>query len=77
MLKHGIEVINKSGLHYIVENGDKLLKFKPWLGDAFSFLYDFIMKNSIFPKKFGGDINQHYEILSKELKDIHEKRVSN
>ena len=75
MLKHGIEVINKSGLHYIVENGDKLLKFKPWLGDAFSFLYDFIMKNSIFPKKFGGDINQHYEILSKELKDIHEKRV--
>jgi len=75
MLKHGIEVINKSGLHYIVENGDKFLKFKPWLGDAFSFLYDFIMKNSIFPKKFGGDINQHYEILSKELKDIHEKRV--
>jgi SAM-dependent methyltransferase len=75
MLKNEIKAINKKGLNYIVEDGDKLLKFKPWLGDTFSFLYDFIMKNSIFPKKFGGDINQHYEILSKELKGVHEKRI--
>lgn len=75
MLKNGIKAIDKKGLHYIVGDENKILKFKPWLGDAFSFLYDFIMKNSIFPKKFGGDINQHYKILSKELKDIHEKRV--
>jgi len=75
MLKNGIKAIGKKGLYYIVEDGDKLLKFKPWLGDAFSFLYDFIMKNSIFPKKFGGDINHHYEILSEELKGVHEKRV--
>jgi len=33
------------------------------------------MKNSIFPKKFGGDINLHFEILSEELKDVHKKRV--
>ena len=51
------------------------MKFKPWLGDAFSFLYDFIMRCSIFPKKFAGDINKHYEILSKELQGTHEKRV--
>jgi hypothetical protein len=76
MLKHGSEVINKSGLHYIAEEGGKLLTFKPWLGDAFSFLYDFMMKNSIFPKRFGSDIHQHYEILRKELKNIHEKRVA-
>jgi SAM-dependent methyltransferase len=75
MLKNGIKVINKKELHYIVEDGDRLLKFKPWLGDAFSFLYDFIMKNSIFPKKFGGDINQHYKILSDELKGVHKRRV--
>jgi SAM-dependent methyltransferase len=75
MLKKEIKVTNKKGLHYIVEDGGRLLKFKPWLGDAFSFLYDFIMKNSIFPRKFGGDISRHYEILGKELKDIHEKRV--
>jgi SAM-dependent methyltransferase len=75
MLKDGIKAIEKNGLYYIVEDKGRLLKFKPWLGDAFSFLYDFIMKISIFPKKFGGDINQHYEILSKELKDVHKKRV--
>jgi len=75
MLRNGINVISKKGLHYIVEDGGRLLKFKPWLGDAFSFLYDFIMKSSIFPKKFGGDMNQHYEILSNELKGAHQKRV--
>ena len=75
MLKNEIKVINKKGLHYIIEDGNRLLKFKPWLMDVFSFLYDFIMESSIFPKKFGGDINRHYEILSKELKRIHEKRV--
>ena len=75
MLKNGKKAIENKGLYYIVEDGGRPLKFKPWLGDAFSFLYDFIMKNSIFPKKFGGDINQHYEILSEELKGINEKRV--
>lgn len=33
------------------------------------------MKKSIFPKKFGGDIKIHYQILSKELKGVHKKRV--
>jgi SAM-dependent methyltransferase len=75
MLKNGIKAIEKKGLYYIVEDGGRLLKFKPWLGDAFSFLYDFVMKSSIFPKKFGGDINKHYEILSNELKGVHKKRV--
>ena len=62
-------------MYYIVEEGGNLTKFKPWLGDAFSFLYDFIMRNSIFPKKFGGNINRHYEILNKDLQGVHEKRV--
>ena len=75
MLKNGIKVVNKKGLNYIVEDGGKLLQFKPWLGDSFSFLYDFIMKSSIFPKKFGGDMSKHYEILSQELKGVHGKRV--
>lgn len=75
MLKNGIKVIKKKGLHYIVEDGGKMLQFKPWLVDAFSFLYDFIMKSSIFPKKFGGDMSKHYEILMQELKGIHGKRI--
>ena len=75
MLKNGIKAIKRKGLYYIAHDGGKLLKFKPWLGDAFSFLYDFIMKSSIFPNKFGGDINRHYEILTSELNGVHEKRV--
>ena len=75
MLKIGIRVINKKGLYYIAENENSIKLFKPWLGDSFSFLYDFIMKSSIFPKKFGADMSKHYEILSQELKDIHGKRV--
>ena len=59
MLKKDRRAIKKNGLYYIVEDGGRLLKFKPWLGDAFSFLYDFFMKNSIFPKKFGRDIKKH------------------
>lgn len=75
MLKTGIRVIKKKGLYYITENENSVKLFKPWLGDSFSFLYDFIMKSSIFPKKFGADMSNHYEILSQELKDIHGKRV--
>jgi len=74
MIKGDIETITKNHLHYIVEKG-KITRFKPWLGDSFSFLYDFIMKSFIFPKKIGGDINKHCEILRQELKDIHGKHV--
>ena len=75
MLKNGIKTTNRRELHYLVDDGGRLLKFKPWLGDGFSFLYDVIMKSSIFPKKLAADIHRHYEILSAELKDFHGKRV--
>ncbi len=75
MFKSGIRVIKKKGLYYITESENRIKRFKPWLEDSFSFLYDFIMKSSIFPKKFGGDMRKHYEILSQELKDMHGKRV--
>ena len=74
MIKSDIETITKKHIHYIIENR-KIKRFKPWLGDSFSFLYDFIMKNSIFPKKFGGDISKHHEILSQEMKSVHGRRV--
>ncbi len=75
MLNNETKVFKKKGLHYLIEDEGKLLHFKPWLGDSFSFLYDFIMKSSIFPKKFGGDMRKHYEILSQVLKGVHGKRV--
>jgi SAM-dependent methyltransferase len=75
MLKSGIRVIEKKNLYYVVENRNGANQFKPWLGDAFSFLYDFIMERSVFPKKFGADMSNHYKILSQELKDTHGKRI--
>ena len=75
MIKNEIQVVKKKGVHYVVGNDGALLKFKPWLGDAASFLYDFIMEKSIFPRKFGGDMDRHYAILGKELRGVRGKRV--
>lgn len=75
MLKSDIQVIKQNDLCYISESGKSIKRYKPWLGDSFSFLYNFIMKSSIFPKKFGSDMSKHYEILSQALKGMHGKRV--
>jgi ubiquinone/menaquinone biosynthesis C-methylase UbiE len=74
-LKPNIQIIKKSGLYYIVKSGNRLMRFKPWLGDSLSFLYDFIMTNSVFPRKFGGDIQKHYCTLTQELAGIHGRRI--
>jgi len=75
MLKTSVRAIDKKGLHYVIKNGNEIKRFKPWIADSFSFLYDFIMRNSIFPRKFGGNISRHYEILGRALKDIQGERV--
>ncbi len=74
-LKPGMQIIKKGELYYLVESGNRLLRFKPWLADSLFFLYDFIMSNSIFPKKFGSDIQKHYSTLSQELAGIHGRRI--
>jgi SAM-dependent methyltransferase len=74
-LKTGIRTIEKRGIHYVLDDTNKNKSIKPWLGDCLSFMYDRVMKNSIFPKKFGGDIKHHFDILRRELKDIHGKHV--
>ena len=75
MLKQGITIKKKRGLNYIVTPDGRTRRYKPWLGDVFSFLYDFFMKNSIFPKKFGADMPLHFDILRRELEETHGKRV--
>jgi ubiquinone/menaquinone biosynthesis C-methylase UbiE len=74
-LKQGVQIIKKGQICYLIKNRNRLLRFKPWLGDNFSFLYDFIMSNSVFPKKFGSNMQKHYDILSHELAGIHRKNV--
>lgn len=74
MLKEGIEAIQKKGINYIKE-GNEVKKHQPWMGDIVNAFYDFFMKKTIFPKKFGGDIHLHYQILKQELKNIRQKYV--
>ena len=75
MLKKGAKVIRRKGLNYVIGPEGKPMQFKPWLGDSFSFLYDVFMEKSIFPRKFGSDMVAHHDILRRELKGVHEKRV--
>lgn len=74
-LKPDTHVVKEGGLYYLSESGSRRVRFKPWLGDSFSFLYDFIMSKFVFPGKIGGDMQEHYRILSRSLADIREKRV--
>ena len=74
-LKPNIQIIKKGNLNYILDSDQHLVRFKPWLGDSLSFLYDFFMRHSVFPKKFGADIQKHYDTLDQELADIHGKRI--
>jgi len=71
VLKKGVQIIDRKGLHYIADNGNTVKRFTPWLGDLFSFLYDPVMKNSIFPRKFEADMGKHYEILGQALQTVH------
>ena len=74
-IKESVNVIRVKGIYHLLDENNKTKRFKPWLGDIFSFLYDRIMEKSIFPKKFFGSINKHYEILANELGDIHNKNI--
>ena len=75
MLKKDTHAMQKHGLNYLVGFDSKPRRFKPWLGDSLSFLYDLIMKRSIFPRKLAADITKHHDILRKELKDVHGRSV--
>jgi ubiquinone/menaquinone biosynthesis C-methylase UbiE len=74
MIKNGIEVIKRNGITYLYKNGRKI-RYKPWLGDLFSFLYDSIMTKSVFPKKFEASIEKHKQFLKDELSGTHDKSV--
>ena len=70
-IKESIKVTRKNNIYYILDSNGKIVKYKPWLGDIFSCLYDRIMEKSIFPKKFKGDFLKHFNILREEYQNIH------
>jgi len=74
MIKASVTCKQEKGINYILDDKKKIT-FKPWLGDTFSFLYDHMMENSVFPNLFGGDIEKHTEILKEELGQIHNKKI--
>jgi len=74
-IKESLQVIQKNCIYYVLDEKGKIIKYKPWLGDMFAFLYDRIMEKSIFPKKFKGSISKHFEILKGEYQDIHGKNL--
>lgn len=69
------ELKKRRGIYYMIDEKGKIIKYKPWLGDMFSFLYDRIMEKSIFPKKFNASIDEHFKILRGEFKDTHQKDI--
>lgn len=73
--KNSINTIKKNGIHFLINENKKKIKSKPWLGDIFSFLYDRIMRKSVFPKKFNASIEKHYKILKKEFENINDKII--
>ena len=74
MIKNEIVTVEKQGINYLIKNGSKE-KFKPWLGDIFSFLYDSIMSKSVFPKKLEASIEKHTLFLKNEYVNIHNCNV--
>lgn len=70
VLKEGVRTVRKKGLIYTEDSKGRPKTYRPWLADCFSFLYDPIMKGSVFPKKLGADITIHYDILKSQTRQI-------
>ncbi|MFW5713531.1 MAG: class I SAM-dependent methyltransferase [Brevefilum sp.] len=74
-IKHGIQTRQKGMLIYQLDENDRPIRYQPWLGNAFAFLYDFFMVHSIFPNKFNASQERHKIILSEQLQNIHGQHV--
>lgn len=69
-IKPDIRIIQRGDFCYLADNKNRITRFTPWLGDSFSFLYDLIMSRSVFPRKFGGDMQKHYGTLTQALAGV-------
>ena len=73
--KDSVRIIGKNGINRLMDENNKVVKNKPWLGDLFCFLYDRIMEKSVFPKKFSASFDEHYKILNEICQDISDQAV--
>lgn len=75
MIRDGLQAIERKGVRYLREQDGTVRRFKPWLGDVFSFLYDEIMQRFIFPRKFRANQERHVAVLGRELEYVRGKHV--
>jgi SAM-dependent methyltransferase len=74
-IKDSVRITKKNGINHLLDDNNKVIKNKPWLGDLFSFLYDRIMKKSVFPKKFNASIEVHYKILGEIFENVSDRVI--
>ncbi len=74
-LKQDMRFVERGHLRYTVGPDGRVRRFKPWLGDAFSFLYDTVMEKSVFPNKLAASCEEHDRILRRALGGVQGKRV--
>jgi SAM-dependent methyltransferase len=75
MIKDSVKITRKNGINFLLDNNNRQIKNKPWLGDLFSFLYDRIMEKSVFPKKFNASFEEHYKILGEIFENVSDKVI--
>ena len=66
IIKPNVSLVQKKHIYYELDETGQMKHRPAWLGDSFAFLYDSIMKKSVFPKKFAGSWDDHHRVL-KEL----------
>jgi len=75
MMADEIRVVKVKGLNYPLGEDGRPVRARPWIGNALSLLYDFAMERSVFPGKFGSDMEEHHRILRQALAGVRGKRV--
>ena len=74
ILKDDIQIQKDSTINVIVKNGQRK-KYEPWLEEFFTFAYDWMMKNTVFPKRLSADFIKHSEINRDLLGEIRNKHI--
>ena len=69
------QLSTENGIRYITGKDGKLKRQRPWLNSLFAPFYDWSMKKSVIPKKFGASFSEHFRILKTFFQVIHSKEV--
>ncbi len=75
LLKANTEVIEKRGVCFQKDENGNLIKPKKWLVGPGALLYDWMMKQFVFPRTLGGTQQSHYERLAAFLKPIKDEHL--